>query len=134
MKKKESVFFNYLVNDLLYSYYLSSFIAILGLLFHGNKYLNTTRTFECIAASGCFVAERTSEHQLLYEDRLEALFWSNNNEYINILKSLYTSEIMPSSIKSSIISNAPNLNLASFELTSALLAALSSLFKPNNLN
>jgi hypothetical protein len=54
----------------------------LGFLSHQNRDLVTTRSFETPACGGLFCAERTSEHQLLYEDGWEAVFWDSTEECI----------------------------------------------------
>lgn len=52
----------------------------LGLLSKGNRDLHTTRSLEIPALSALFCAERTSEHMAMYEDGVEAVFWSNSDE------------------------------------------------------
>ena len=49
----------------------------LGLLSKGNRDLHTTRSLEIPALAGLFCAERTSEHMAMYEDGVEAVFWSD---------------------------------------------------------
>ncbi|WP_370594830.1 glycosyltransferase [Synechococcus sp. CBW1002] len=52
--------------------------ACLGLLSHQNRDLITTRSLEIPACAGVFCAELSSEHQLLYENNIEALIWSDS--------------------------------------------------------
>lgn len=52
----------------------------LGLLSKGNRDLHTTRSLEIPALGGLFCAERTSEHMAMYEDGVEAVFWSDAQE------------------------------------------------------
>jgi len=52
----------------------------LGLLSKGNRDLCTTRTFEIPYLGGLLCAERTPEHQGLYEEGAEAVFWSDADE------------------------------------------------------
>jgi len=54
----------------------------LGLLSKGNRDLHTTRTFEIPYCGGLLCAERTAEHVQLYEEGLEAVFWSDVDECI----------------------------------------------------
>jgi hypothetical protein len=54
----------------------------LGLLSHGNRDLVTQRSFETTACGSLLCAERTSEHQLLYENGWEAVFWDSVEECI----------------------------------------------------
>ena len=52
----------------------------LGLLSKGNRDLHTTRSLEVPSLGTVFCAERTSEHQLLYHEGVEAVFWSDAAE------------------------------------------------------
>lgn len=54
----------------------------LGLLSSGNRDLLTRRSVEIPACGGLLCAERTSEHQLFFEDGTEAVFWSTAQECI----------------------------------------------------
>jgi spore maturation protein CgeB len=67
-----------------YTALLSHAALCLGLLSHRNRDLHTSRSFEAPAASTVLLAERTSEHQLLYEDGLEALFWQTPKDCAGI--------------------------------------------------
>src|SRR5919106_656231 len=52
----------------------------LGLLSRVNRDLHTTRSMEIPALGAALCAERTSEHLSLYEDGVEAVFWSTAEE------------------------------------------------------
>jgi len=54
----------------------------LGLLSKGNRDLHTTRTFEIPYCGGLLCAERTSEHLELYQEDIEAVYWSEVSECI----------------------------------------------------
>jgi hypothetical protein len=54
----------------------------LGLLSSGNRDLHTTRSMEVPYAGGVLCAQRTSEHEQLYEDDREAVFWSDADECV----------------------------------------------------
>lgn len=49
----------------------------LGLLSRGNRDLHTRRSVEIPFAGGLLCAERTSEHLEMYQEGLEAVFWSD---------------------------------------------------------
>jgi hypothetical protein len=52
----------------------------LGLLSKGNRDLSTRRSFEIPYLGGVLCAERTPEHLELYEEGVEAVFWSTAEE------------------------------------------------------
>jgi spore maturation protein CgeB len=52
----------------------------LGLLSHGNRDLHTQRTAEIPFIGGLFCAERTREHEQLFRDGAEAVFWNDAAE------------------------------------------------------
>jgi len=65
-----------LVNES-YSAQLAKIALCLGLLSHRNRDLHTRRTIEVPAVGGVLLAERSSEHRLLFEEGVEALYWKN---------------------------------------------------------
>ena len=87
IKLKKHVLKNYITGSE-YSLCLQKYALSLGLLSHGNRDLITTRTFEIPAAHGLLCAEKTSEHQLLYEHLFEAVFWSSPAECASLCKRL----------------------------------------------
>jgi len=52
----------------------------LGLLSKGNRDLHTQRSAEIPFIGSLFCAERTSEHEAMYQDGKEAVFWSTAEE------------------------------------------------------
>ena len=70
----------------------------LGLLSKGNRDLHTTRTFEIPYCGGLLCAERTSEHVQLYQEDVEAVFWSDVEECIEKCQKLLHDETMRAEI------------------------------------
>lgn len=56
----------------------------LGFLSKGNRDLHTRRSVEVPFIGSLFCAERTSEHQEMYAEGVEAVFWSSAEECANI--------------------------------------------------
>lgn len=52
----------------------------IGLLSKGNRDLHTQRSLEIPYCGGLFCGERTSEHEFLYRDGLQAVFWNDAEE------------------------------------------------------
>jgi spore maturation protein CgeB len=64
----------------------------LGLLSKGNRDLHTTRSLEIPALGGLLCAERTWEHQSLYEEGSEAVFWQDADECARVCMGLLNDE------------------------------------------
>jgi spore maturation protein CgeB len=60
----------------------------LGLLSKGNRDLHTQRSLEVPFAGGLFCAERTTEHQEMYRENEEAVFWSDAAECATVCQTL----------------------------------------------
>lgn len=75
--------------------------ACLGLLSKGNRDLHTRRSMEIPFAGGLLCAERTSEHAVLYQEREEAVFWSDANECAEWCEQLVRDEMRRSRIAES---------------------------------
>jgi hypothetical protein len=54
----------------------------IGLLSKGNRDLHTQRSAEIPYIGTVFCAERTFEHEVMYEDGKEAVFWSTPEECV----------------------------------------------------
>ncbi|MFZ5448751.1 MAG: CgeB family protein [Thermodesulfobacteriota bacterium] len=70
----------------------------LGLLSKGNRDLHTLRTFDIPYCGGLFCAERTSEHLALYQEDVEAVYWSDAKECIEKCQILLGNERMRAEI------------------------------------
>jgi hypothetical protein len=64
----------------------------LGLLSKGNRDLHTTRSLEIPALGGLFCAERTSEHLAMYQEGVDAVFWSTPDECAHRCRDLLADE------------------------------------------
>jgi len=67
-------------NDDEYALMVQCSKVVLGLLSKGNRDLHTTRSAEVPLLGAAFCAERTPEHDALYLDGKEALFWDDAAE------------------------------------------------------
>jgi hypothetical protein len=72
----------------------------LGMLSKGNRDLHTTRSAEIPYSNGLLCAERTNEHQQMFEEGIEALFWKNADECISVCKKALTNDSYLQLIKS----------------------------------
>jgi spore maturation protein CgeB len=64
----------------------------LGFLSKGNRDLHTQRSSETAYAGGLFCAERTSEHLQMFQEGVEAVFWSSAEECIQVCRELLSDE------------------------------------------
>jgi spore maturation protein CgeB len=71
----------------------------LGLLSAGNRDLHTQRSFEVPYAGGLFCAQRTTEHQDLYAENQEAVFWSDAEECAEHCKRLLANDDLREEIR-----------------------------------
>lgn len=51
-----------------------------------NRDLHTSRSLEIPACGGFMVAERTREHEDLFNEKIESAYFSNNNELLRVVK------------------------------------------------
>lgn len=72
--------------DFDYARRLARSLLCLGMLSIHNRDLHTRRSVEVPASGGTLIAERTSEHKLLYEESVEAILWSSIDECIALCK------------------------------------------------
>ena len=112
------------VVDAGYTALLSEAALCLGLLSHRNRDLHTQRSVEATAASGVLLAERTSEHQLLYEEGVEALFWQTPQECARIAKQMLGSKGELASVRQAGHQRVAELGVGTEDICRQVLAAL----------
>lgn len=71
----------------------------IGLLSKGNRDQHTTRSMEIPSLGGLLCAERTTEHQQLYTEGAEAVFWSNTQECVSACRALLQNEALCEQIR-----------------------------------
>jgi hypothetical protein len=111
-----------------YAQALGSAAVTLGLLSHGNRDLITTRSLEAPACGALFCAERTSEHQLLYEQGQEALFWSSTAECIEICQQLLDQPQRGEAIRQAALGQVRRLGVGNEDICRQILAVIADLF------
>jgi spore maturation protein CgeB len=110
-----------------YTALLAQAALCLGLLSHRNRDLHTTRSLEAPAAASVLLAERTSEHQLLYEEGVEALFWQSPQECAHIAKQLLESKEQLASIRHAGHTRVAELGVGNEDICRQVLAAVAAL-------
>ncbi|GAB3930952.1 CgeB family protein [Larkinella terrae] len=71
----------------------------IGMLSKGNRDLHTQRSLEVPFAGGLFCAERTSEHEEMYREGVEAVFWSDAVECARVCKELLANDSLRENIR-----------------------------------
>jgi spore maturation protein CgeB len=111
-----------------YSERLGHSVLCLGMLSSQNRDLHTRRSLEVTAAGSTLLAERTSEHKLLYEEFVDALFWSSEDECIRLCKHYLADPEALSLIRASGHSRVLSLGVGNEDVCNHILAALSQDF------
>lgn len=96
----------------------------LGLLSQGNRDLHTTRSLEVPYAGGLFCAKRTTEHEEMYKDGVEAVFWSDENECAQQCKRLLIDDTLRERIRHSGMSRVRSLGVGNEDVCNSILNAL----------
>lgn len=107
-----------------YAQALGSVAVSLGLLSHHNRDLITTRSFEIPACGGLLCAERTSEHQLLYEQDREAVFWSSLSECVQQCIRLLAEPRRRAAIQSAGVHHVRRIGVGNEDICRQILALL----------
>lgn len=71
----------------------------LGFLSHGNRDLHTRRSVEIPYAGGLLCAERTTEHQAMYREGEEAVFWKDAEECAAVCRRLLADDALRERIR-----------------------------------
>jgi hypothetical protein len=96
----------------------------LGFLSKGNRDLHTQRSSEIPYIGGLFCAERTSEHLLMYQDGVEAVFWSSPEECIKMSRELLSNEPRRRQIVAAGMNRIRNLGLGNETICRRMLCEL----------
>lgn len=107
-----------------YSQQLGSAAVCLGFLSHQNRDLMTRRSVEIPACYGLFCAERTSEHQLLYEEGLEVVLWTTIDECIAKCRVLLHNSDLNQKVRTAGHQHLLQLGVANEDVCRQILAAV----------
>jgi spore maturation protein CgeB len=107
-----------------YSRSLHDAAVSLGFLSHQNRDLMTQRSVEIPACGGLLCAERTSEHQLLYEEGQEAVFWDSVEECILQCNRILDNPDLRHQICVNSLAQVRNTGLGNEDICSYILASL----------
>ncbi len=97
----------------------------LGMLSKGNRDLHTTRSLEIPFAGGLFCGERTSEHQQMYAEGTEAVFWSNASECADVCTELLKDDVRREKIRLAGMKKVRKLELGNEDLCNKILKLFS---------
>ncbi|TPG65539.1 glycosyltransferase [Hymenobacter nivis] len=96
----------------------------LGLLSKGNRDLHTQRSLEVPFAGGLLCAERTSEHQEIYQEGKEAVFWSSAAECAEICKKLLADDTLREEIRLAGMAKVRSLKVGNEDICRRILDAV----------
>ncbi|GGF17748.1 CgeB family protein [Hymenobacter cavernae] len=96
----------------------------LGLLSKGNRDLHTQRSLEVPYAGGLFCAERTTEHQEIYEEGKEAVFWADAAECASVCKKLLQDDVLRENIRQAGMRKVRAIGVGNEDICRKVLAAI----------
>jgi hypothetical protein len=99
----------------------------LGLLSKGNRDLHTQRSAEAPYAGALFCAERTAEHQELYQEGVEAVFWRDAQECASVCLKLLADATRRERIRQAGMTKVRALQLGNEDICRQILKATSQL-------
>ncbi len=97
----------------------------LGLLSKGNRDQHTQRSLEVPFAGGILCAERTPEHLAMYQEGVEAVFWSNATECATICKQLLKDDQYREEIRLAGMKRVKDMKVGNEDVCKTILNALS---------
>ena len=100
----------------------------IGLLSKGNRDLHTTRSLEIPYIGGLLLAERTTEHQFLYRENQDAVFWSDAQECVDICIDLLANQEKREAIRLAGMASVRKLHVGNEDICKSILDAI----KKNN--
>lgn len=105
----------------------------LGFLSKGNRDLHTRRSVEIPYAGGLLCAERTSEHQKMFEEGKEAIFWYDADECIELCKKFLKDDEKREAIRLAGMKKVRNLKVGNEDTCQSILRSLEDLVMKNEL-
>lgn len=97
----------------------------LGLLSKGNRDLHTQRSLEVPFAGGLLCAEHTSEHAEMYEEGVEAVFWSDAAQCAKVCHELLADGVYRERIRLAGIKRVREMHAGNEDVCREILAAVS---------
>lgn len=96
----------------------------IGMLSKGNRDLHTRRSVEVPFVGGLLCAERTSEHQQMYKEDVEAVFWNDADECAQICKDLLKDDARRERIRLAGMKRVREINAGNEDICSQALAEI----------
>jgi spore maturation protein CgeB len=93
----------------------------IGLLSKGNRDQHTQRSLEVPFAGGILCAERTPEHLAMYQEGVEAVFWSNATECATICEQLLKDDQYREEIRLAGMKRVKNLKVGNEDVCRTIL-------------
>ena len=94
----------------------------IGLLSKGNRDLHTQRSLEIPFAGGLFCGERTTEHQALYAEGKEAVFWSDADECAKVCRDLLVDDVRREQIRKAGMQRVRDLKVGNEDICKQILS------------
>lgn len=102
---------------------IASSEVALSFLSHGNRDLHTRRSVEIPYAGGLLYTERTSEHEEMFKDGHEAVFWSSPKELVEACLALVNDKAKRHQIREAGMKRVRNLKTGNEDVCKSILEA-----------